>query len=661
MGLAAPLFLAGLGLLALPLWLHLLKRHRSTPQHFSSLMFFERSTSASVRQRQLDYILLLLLRLALLALAIFAFARPFISRALLPAERSGLTIVAIDASASMGAENKLSRARTGAVQVIDSLPAGAKARVLSFGSTSQLLTGAIDARDELKAAIGSVKPTASRSSLGDLAASLRNLGRTAGEPVTVHLFSDLQRSSMPPAFDELRLDAGMKLVVHRIEGREKANWTVESVNAPARLLDPATARVEAVVAGFNTPAASKTVLLRVNGREIARRTAQVSASGKARVVFDGGLDVPYGFAQCEVAIAETDALEADNAFLFAVNRADPDHIHFSGNGSANDGYLFVQTAIESVAPNLLNLKRSVPGEPPGSATAMILSDPGAMTAASEEAFRSYLRAGGAALITVGPATAAAGKIPGVGLAVEGSKYAERGSERFQQVSEADQTHPVMEGAGRWENVRFYQSFQVNPGQSKVIARLSDSTPILIETRLGEGKALILTSPLDSRANDLPLQPVFLQFIEKSLRWLSDAGERVGSVNVDASYELRQSATAAAVEVLTPSGQRALSVSEAAQARAISLDQKGFWTVRRAGGRTEMVAANIDRRESDLEEMPAESAELWQGETATNASAPSAAQDATQRQLWPWLLGLALAAALAEVWVASKHLNREQRA
>ena len=74
MGLLAPLFLTGLGLLALPLWLHLLKRHRSTPQKFSSLMFFERSTSASVKQRQLDYILLLLLRLALLALAIFAFS-----------------------------------------------------------------------------------------------------------------------------------------------------------------------------------------------------------------------------------------------------------------------------------------------------------------------------------------------------------------------------------------------------------------------------------------------------------------------------------------------------------------------------------------------------------------------------------------------------------
>lgn len=661
MGFGAPLWLAGLGLLALPLWLHLLKRHRSTPQFFSSLMFFERSTSASVRQRRLDYILLLLLRLALLGLAVFAFARPFVNRALLPAERTGLTLLALDSSASMGSQNKLERAREEAAKVVDSLPAGARGRILSFGSTTTILTGVTDSHDDLKAAIGAVRPTASRSSLGELAASLRNLGRTANEPVTVHLFSDLQRSSMPPAFDELRLVAGMTLRVHRIEGKEKANWTVESVNAPRRLLDPATARIEAVVAGFHTPASPRTVVLRVNGNQVATRTVEVPASGKARVIFDGGLPVPYGFAQCEIGLTEADALTADNAFLFAVNRADPDKILFSSNSSSNDGYLYLQTAIAAIAPNLFNLQRVAAGQPFGTAPAIILGDPGALTSAGEEALKAYLRGGGAAFILVGPATAAAGRVPGLDIPIAGTRYAERGSDRFLQISEADHTHPAMEGAGRWESVRFYQAFRIAPGQSKVIARLNDSTPLLIEARLGEGKALILASPLDGRANDLPLQPVFLQFVEKSLRWLSDAGERVGSVTVDASYELRQSVTAAAVEVMNPAGQRALTVAEGASARAILLDQKGFWTIRRAGGRTELVAVNIDRRESDLEEMPVESAELWQGETAANPTSGQATPDNAQRQLWPWLLGFAVAAMLSEVWIASKHLNREQPA
>ena len=40
MGFLAPWFLGGLLAVGLPVWLHLLKKHRSEPQPFSSLMFF---------------------------------------------------------------------------------------------------------------------------------------------------------------------------------------------------------------------------------------------------------------------------------------------------------------------------------------------------------------------------------------------------------------------------------------------------------------------------------------------------------------------------------------------------------------------------------------------------------------------------------------------
>lgn len=658
MGLLAPIFLTGLGLLALPVWLHLLKRHKSTPQKFSSLMFFERSTSASVRQRQLDYILLLLLRLALLALAVFAFTRPYVLSALLPAERAGLTIVAIDESASMGAEDKLDRAKNEAIRVIDALPIGARARVLAFGASTHLLTDPVSDKDQLKAAIRSIKTTASRSSLGDLATSLRNIGRSSGEPKTVHLFSDLQRSSMPPAFNELRLDAGMNLAVHQIVGANKENWTVESVNAPTRLLDASTARIEAVVAGYHTPESTRIAVLRAAGREVARKSVSVPAAGKARVVFEGGLNIPYGFAQCEVALLESDTLDSDNAFLFGVNRADPERILLLDNTSRSGSYLYLSTALAAATGSLFKVESAGPAPAFSGVSAVVLSDPGSLNQATEESLRNYIRSGGGALIAIGPVSAAAGRVPVAGFKIAGSRYADRSNERFASISSVDETHPAMEGSGRWESVRFFQSFQIEPGDARVIAQLSDETPLLLEARLGEGRILILASTLDGLANDLPLQPAFLQFAEKSMRYLSNTGERVRSVTVDSNYELRQAGTAATVDVLTPSGQRALSVSEAATARSISLNDKGFWTIRRAGGRAELVAANIDRRESDLESMPAESAELWQGALSPATQSVPANPDRGTRQFWPWLLALALAAALAESWVASKHLKRE---
>jgi len=73
-GLLAPWFVAGIASIGVPIYLHLLRRHTTTPQPFSSLMFFEPRTQSSIRHRRLRYLLLLSLRLALLTLLALTFA-----------------------------------------------------------------------------------------------------------------------------------------------------------------------------------------------------------------------------------------------------------------------------------------------------------------------------------------------------------------------------------------------------------------------------------------------------------------------------------------------------------------------------------------------------------------------------------------------------------
>src|SRR5205823_4551970 len=104
MGVLAPLYLAGLAALSLPLILHLVRRTPRGRQEFSSLMFLLPSPPRLTRRSRLDQIVLLLLRLAALALLAFAFARPFLREAAtlaleeLPARR---VAILVDASASM--------------------------------------------------------------------------------------------------------------------------------------------------------------------------------------------------------------------------------------------------------------------------------------------------------------------------------------------------------------------------------------------------------------------------------------------------------------------------------------------------------------------------------------------------------------------------------
>src|SRR5512146_1615736 len=104
MGFLTPWFLVGGLAVGLPVWLHLLRKHKSTPLPFSSLMFFERRTQSSIKHRRLRYLVLFALRTALIALIVLAFAQPYIQRTILPSSHSdAIAVLAIDNSLSMRA------------------------------------------------------------------------------------------------------------------------------------------------------------------------------------------------------------------------------------------------------------------------------------------------------------------------------------------------------------------------------------------------------------------------------------------------------------------------------------------------------------------------------------------------------------------------------
>src|ERR1700748_1082370 len=94
---------------ALPLWLHLLRQYKRTPQPFSSLMFFERRVQSSVKHRRLRYLSLLAMRMRLLIRLALAFANFYINRKSQTAARRTLHVIAVDRSFSMRAGNRLSQ------------------------------------------------------------------------------------------------------------------------------------------------------------------------------------------------------------------------------------------------------------------------------------------------------------------------------------------------------------------------------------------------------------------------------------------------------------------------------------------------------------------------------------------------------------------------
>jgi hypothetical protein len=627
-------------------------------------MFFEPRTQTSIRHRRLRYLVLLALRLALLFFLILAFADPFINRSAAGVKSEKLLMVVVDNSFSMRAGSRLADAKQGAISLLASRNPAERAQVMTLGSKLEALTQPIQDAGALRAAVQSIAPGDSRGNLGEFARALRSLATNVPTPIELDFFSDMQKSDMPPTFSDMALPANVKLVLHPVASAPPApNWVVEGVDAPGQVWQPKKARVQAVIAGYNTPEATRTVSLVVNGKTIASKKVDVPASGRATVAFDS-LDVPYGFSRCEVRVDSADVLPGDDAALFAVERSDPEQVLFLHDSGDTRSPLYFGSALAAAAQSAFAME-SVPVLQAGNTSFskyafVVLSDTGSLPASLENDLSKYVRDGGSVLIAAGTALGRRSRVPVFGANILQARYYSNSGGSYLTVGDVDPSYPSIAKADRWSGVKFYYATQVDASGSRVIARLADQTPVLIEKTIGEGRVLLLASGLDNVTNDFPLHPQFVPFIEQTAFYLSGTERRSGSQAVDSFVELRNAKEqAVGVEVIDPDGHRPLSLKDAASAQSFQLTRAGFYQFRLANGRQDVVGANPDRRESDLAVMPRDVQSLWSGNGGTQPKQPVVTNDASDRNtrypLWWYVMLFALIVALAESWVANQHL------
>ncbi len=669
MGFLAPGFLA-VGALAvgLPIWLHLLQQHKTTPLPFASLMFFEKRTQSSIKHRKLKYLLLFALRIALLILLALAFANPFINTSgAAAAGGKKLVVLAVDNSYSMRQGGRLDRAKQQAVEALSSVHGEDKGLALAFDSSVHLMNEATADIPTLRGAIQAIQPTDARGSYAELARSLRSLAQSEKTPVEAHVFSDMQKSSWPSNFVDARLAEGTKLVFHPMADRRLPNFAVETVNAPRRIYDPKKVRIRATIVGYGTQKATKTVALVLNGKEIASKQVETPAGGRASVEFLT-LDAPYGMNRGEIRITPADDFPSDDRRYFSIERADPRHILFVHEQRNQRSVLYYQTALDASNEAAFTLEpvtvEQVANISPSKYAVVVLSDVASLPGQFESELKKYVQSGGAVMVALGRMSAMKNRVPVFDEAISETHYATREGERFQSASYVDPAHPVVGRPHQWDSVKFYQSIRVDPGKSNIVARLSDDSPLLLEKKIGEGRVLVFASTFDNISNDFPLHPSFVPFVAETANYLGGLEDGNANFTVGAFLELRATkAQGSNVEVLDPSGKRALSLDEAARARTIALTQEGFYDVRRPSGRHELVAVNADRLESDLDVLPVETLTLWQntGQGPANAAGAGEAGPGKKNSFWWYVLLAALALAVAETIVGNQHLSVDKEA
>ena len=682
MGFLAPAFLVGIVGVGLPLYLHLLRRQSGNQRFFSSLMFLEPREQSAVRRRKLRYWLLLALRCAVLVVAALAFAEPYIYRpgAAVPPEK--LLVLAVDDSFSMRAAGRLAEAKREALTVLGSRRPRDRAQVIALSSSVDALTPATRDPSELRAAVESIAPGDSRGSFAALAAAMRSLAASEGAPIELHVFSDMQRTGMPPSFAEMALPASVSVVLHPVAHSAAPNWVVESVSAPGKLWSRS-ARVQAVIAGFGTAAAVRTVSFLVNGRVVATKPVSVPLSGRAVVTVDD-IEVPYGIDRCAVRIDSADALPADDEYDFTIERADPLRGLFIHQGSDERSPLYFETALRASDAAAFTLDKvaadRAAGVDPAAYGFVVLSDVAALPEQFLDRLNGYVRRGGSVLIALGTTAQESGRIPLIGAKLNAAHDYARAAERFVSIGTADAAYPAVGSQAQWDGVKFFYTAGMDAANSRVALRLSDGSPLLEEVPFGDGRIVLLASGLDNLTNDLPLHPVFVAFVDRLMRYLAGIEARSSAHTVDEFIELRAGREhATGVQVIDPLGRRPLSLGAGAVAERLQLTHAGFYELHLANGRRDVIAVNPDRRESDLTPMSDDVLALWRGSgssaalgrggsgTTASIEAPpgggglEAPSGRSRHELWWYAMVLLLAAALAEAAVGSRYLGTRREA
>jgi hypothetical protein len=632
-------------------------------------MFFEARTQASTHHRRLRYFLLLSLRMLWLVLLILAFANPFINRNSATLASDRLVLLVVDNSFSMRAGTRLADAKDAAIRVLSGKGA-ARAQVAAFGSQLRMMTQPIEDQPALRAAVQAIQPGDGHGNFAELARAVRALAESIHTPIELHLFSDMQRVDLAATFSDLALPSNVKLVTHAVVSNAQPNWTVESVDAPGQVWgkDAKPIRVQAVIAGFGTSAANRTVSLVVNGKTTATKTVAVPANGRATVDFPA-LEVPYGFSRCEVKIDSADALPADDLRRFAVQRSDPQKALLIHNYGDNRSSLYVGAALSAAAQSAFILEsinvNEAADRKPSNYAFIVLSDLNSLPSLLENSLTQYVRSGGSLFIAAGTSAGGRSQIPIFGAHIIETRDYSRVPDRFMAVGSSDSSYPAVAKAAGWPGVKFFYALDVDPGNARVIVRLADQTPLLLEKRIGEGRVVLLTSGLDNLTNDFPLNPAFVPFIEQTARYLAGSERQGGARTVDAYLELRNSREQGqGVEVTDPDGKRPLTLGQAASAQSFQLTEAGYYQLRLANGRRDELGVNPDPKESNLDIIPDDVLALWRGNKggespqAASASVP-APSGKTPESFWWYVMLLVLAAALAESVLASRYLGTQR--
>jgi hypothetical protein len=622
----APLFLAGIAAIAIPVIIHLINRERKVVVEFPSLMFLERIPYRSVRRQKIRHLLLLVLRCIAIALLVMAFARPFFERRHSAIGGTGARelVILLDRSSSMGYGDRWTKAREAATKAVRGLGATDRATLVVFAGDASVASDPMATPDRIVAAIGATE----LSSEGTRYAPALKLASQIISASTlprreVVLISDFQKIGWTNR-NEISFPQGTTITPVDLGGPVAADVAVSQVTTSRDSTgdrDHVTVAARLINTGTATKAVSAT--LAIGGRDVQTKQASIAARGSEQVTFSS-IAVPSTATKGVVRITP-DSLTQDDvlSFTIAPDEAVPVLVIEPTNPRPNQGLFLSRALAIGDRPSFRVDEKAVntltPRDFDGRAL-VILDEVDPPVGAVGARLRAMIEAGGGAVFVPGNSRPESwGQEWRAVLPATIGSIVDRTGDAGGTLSSIDYAHPVFElfnapRSGDFSTAKFYRYRTLTPAPgASVSARFDDGAPALVERAVGNGKVLIWASGFDQNWTNLPLQPVFLPFAHQLGKhagryadprpWfiagdvldLSRHGELTAPFTggrADTSSELRLQAPSGARERLTATGPNHLA----------TLREQGFYELGRPDtpiGSGRPIAVNVDPAESDL--------------------------------------------------------------
>lgn len=711
MSFLAPLFLAGLTALAIPVVIHLINRERREVVPFPSLMFLQRIPYRSVRRQKLRHILLLVLRCLALAILVMAFARPFVRRDT-PTRLTGAgareVVVLVDRSYSMGASDHWTRAQAAARRAVAALAPTDRATIVAFDDDAAALTPPTQDIATLNAAIGTLHPGSEATRYAPplkLAAQIlagSNLPRRE-----VVLISDFQRLGWSVR-DEIAFPAHTSLTNVDVTAGDTTFADVAVADVDVQRSEGERDRAVIAARLTNTGLAAVDnvdVTLELNGRVAESRKATIPAHGATQVRFTA-IAIPSGtsagvvrFATSGSNAGKANQLAADDKYYFTIAPdAGVSVLVVEPSAARANQSLYLTRALEiGNRPSFKVDVRKTGGLAPADLegrSLIIFDEVAPPTGDGARRLHEFLNVGGGVVVVAGdqlPAGAWGGEwssaLPGtIGPVTD------RAGEAGGTLAWIDYDHPVFvifnaPRSGDFATARFlrYRRLTVRTDTARhtggvadtatgshVLARFDDGMPALVEQRVGRGKVLVWTSTLDSYWNDLALQPVYLPFVHQVAKYAGRYSGARSSFTAGEVLDLSRHAelSRGGVRKDAPSVVEAPSGAKTRLATSneglVPLHEQGFYEIRPEGaarGMGQRIAVNLNPAEANLARIDPE--ELKTSALAgagvgvagsITADAPTREDTERRQTIWWYLLVLA-GILLATETLMSNRLSR----